>query len=100
MTTTMKPGTKVRMRAAFKAQLRATGSGAHVEEFGDCIGEVLGLTDYGTQKGPEVDVRWAPDNLKYAYGVEHLRVVSESDDCPVCHYAGNQPEDCCDACRP
>lgn len=39
----------------------------HIKEFGDCIGIVIGLVDYGSQQGPEVDVRWQPSNLRYGY---------------------------------
>ncbi len=47
----------------------------HVEEFGDCEGIVQGLTDWGGQMGPEVDVRWQPSNLRYAYDPKLLDVV-------------------------
>lgn len=39
------------------------------------MGIVLGPTDYGTQQGPEVDVRWLPSGLRYAYSPESLKVV-------------------------
>jgi hypothetical protein len=53
-------------------------STAHIVEFGESVGVVQGLTDYnhcepGTPEydsakvGPEVDVRWEPHNLRYAY---------------------------------
>lgn len=60
------------MSPALKKALRRNKSGAHVKEFGHCIGIVQGPTDYGTQKGPEVDVRWQPSNLRYAYAPEQL----------------------------
>lgn len=63
----MKFGTWVRMTEQHKEELRANDSGDHVDEFGDCIGIVEGLVDYGKQKGPEVDVRWHPSKLRYAY---------------------------------
>lgn len=55
-------------------------STAHVEEFGESLGIVIGLTDYNNEGevrderkvGPEVDVRWLPDYLRYAYAPEHL----------------------------
>jgi hypothetical protein len=55
-------------------------STAHVEEFGDCVGTVQGPTDYNNdgeprdpaKVGPEVDVRWQPSNLRYAYDPKHL----------------------------
>ncbi len=71
----MTKGTQVRMSAKLKKELRATKSHAHVREFGDCTGVVLGLTDYKTQQGPEVDVRWFPSGLRYAYDPKYLEVV-------------------------
>lgn len=68
----MLPGTNVRMGEAIKKQLVANGCAEHVEEFGDCVGVVEGPTDYGTSRGPEVDVRWQPSNLRYAYHPEEL----------------------------
>lgn len=58
-------------------------STAHVEEFGQCIGVVEGLTDYNNSNephdpnkvGPEYDVRWQPSNLRYGYQPEHLELV-------------------------
>lgn len=47
----------------------------HVEEFGNCEGVVLGQTDYGTQQGPEVDVRWEPSKLRYAYDPNDLVII-------------------------
>jgi hypothetical protein len=55
----------------------------HVEEFGGCVGVIQGPTDYNNCKpdahdydpakvGPEVDVRWEPSNLRYAYLPEDL----------------------------
>ncbi len=71
----MQPGTKVRMNAACKKALFATNSHDHVAEFARCVGEVIGPTDYGNQVGPELDVRWLPSKLKYAYPPEHLQVM-------------------------
>lgn len=72
----MKPGDIVRMNAACKKALFKTGSHDHVKEFGRCVGTVEGLTDYGTQKGPEFDVRWQPSKLRYAYAQEDLQVMT------------------------
>ena len=71
----MVKGTYVRMTAAFKKYLIKRKNKAHVDEFGDCVGRVLGPLDYGTSKGPEIDVMWLPDNLHYAYMPSHLRRV-------------------------
>lgn len=72
----MKPGDIVRMNAACKKALFKTGSHDHVKEFGRCVGEVIGPTDYGNQLGPELDVRWKPSNLRYAYAPAHLQLVT------------------------
>lgn len=71
----MTPGTVVRMNAACKRALFATDSHAHVKEFGRCYGYVEGLVDYGNQQGPELNVRWMPSKLRYAYAPEHLQTV-------------------------
>lgn len=89
----MKPGTRVRMSEDLKTLLRGecgklgrhieeppysddgcmACSSEHVEEFGDCIGIVIGLTFYMTNvSGPEVDVIWQPSNLRYAYDPDML----------------------------
>ena len=51
---------RVRMSQALKDRLIANGCSEHVEEFGQCVGQVEGPVDYGKVKGPEVDVRWEP----------------------------------------
>jgi hypothetical protein len=62
-------------------------SSAHVDEFGESVGVVQGLTDYNNCKpgdpeydldkvGPEWDVRWEPDNLRYAYATGDLERVT------------------------
>lgn len=61
------PGSRVRMSRALRTAMRWNGSRRHVREFGRCIGVVIGLVDYGEQQGPEVDVRWEPSGLQYAY---------------------------------
>jgi hypothetical protein len=72
----LNPGTKVRMNATCKKALFKTDSLEHVREFGRCIGEVIGPTDWGGGVvGPELDVRWTPSQLKYCYPPEHLQVV-------------------------
>ena len=109
----MKKGTKVRMTSEFKLALRdkcgiagqhlgpfenndaAPGedmgacygcSSEHVDEFGECVGIVIGLVDYNnvskrhrdydpTKIGPEVDVRWSPSDLRYAYHPHSLEIV-------------------------
>jgi hypothetical protein len=76
----MKAGTKVRMSDACKRELRAHGCREHVEEFGHCIGHVEGPVDYGNGVvGPEVNVRWQPSGLRYAYRPEiDLDVVEDA----------------------
>ena len=71
----MKPGTRVKMSQALKDALKRNGSSDHVHEFGSCVGIVQGPTNFGGQLGPEVDVRWQPSNLRYAYHPNELVVV-------------------------
>lgn len=111
----MKKGTRVRMSEELKAHFRGKCgeaghhlgpfdhddysdgperdcwgcSTAHVEEFGDCEGIVIGFTDYNnvppdsatydrSKVGPEVDVRWQPSNLRYGYHPDQLVIVDGS----------------------
>lgn len=68
----MKAGDLVRMSDIFKHQLSFNGSCQHVEEFGKCIGVVIGPANLGGKPGPEVDVKWRPSNLRYAYHPDNL----------------------------
>ena len=92
----MKPGIRVRMSEALKAKLRGkcvSGkhvgdmmeeetddcmlcSTAHVNEFGDCEGIVIGPMQPGWEW--EVDVRWQPSNLRYGYHPDDLVEVKET----------------------
>jgi len=54
-------------------------STAHVDEFGHSVGVIEGLVDYNNTVGPEVEVRWEPDNLRYAYHPSLLVLVEERD---------------------
>jgi hypothetical protein len=65
------------MSEELKQAMIGNGCAEHIEEFGDCIGVVDGLLDYGTFQGPEVDVRWQPSNLRYGYNPDDLVVVGE-----------------------
>lgn len=71
----MMKGTKVRMSAKLKNKLRANGSHDHVNEFGRCVGVVQGLVEYPDRHGPEVNVKWLPSNLRYAYHPTDLEIV-------------------------
>jgi hypothetical protein len=79
-------GTRVRMTRAFRKKMRWSGSRAHIREFGRCIGVSQGLTEHNNvlmrdpgydfnKLGPEIDVRWEPSNLRYAYAFEDLEIV-------------------------
>jgi len=77
----MKPGTYVRMSAQLKDKMRVL-SGAHIREFGRCVGIVEGPVDWNksgeadpAKLGPAVDVRWQPSNLRYMYDPDDLEVV-------------------------
>ena len=73
----LRSGTKVKMNNRLKERLELSGNVDHLNEFGNCIGIVVGLTDFGNCVGPEVDVRWQPSNLRYAYHPRNLEVVEE-----------------------
>lgn len=58
----------------------------HVKKFEDCIGVIIGWTDYNNCRlddpeynlgklGPEVDVRWQPSNLRYCYDPKQLDII-------------------------
>jgi hypothetical protein len=66
-------GKLVRMKESFKEAMRRNGSSEHIDEFGDCVGVILGPMEPGW---PEVDVRWKPSNLKYGYDIENLEFVA------------------------
>lgn len=65
----IKPGTKVKMREDFK-RLMSKNSKEHIEEFGNCIGIVIGNMYPDTDE--YVDVRWQPSNLRYGYSINEL----------------------------
>lgn len=83
------PGALVRMTENYRSKLWNHGSLAdgtpndellegnrdHVREFGSCIGVVQGLTKYVNTQGPEVDVRWRPSMLRYAYHPDNLEIL-------------------------
>lgn len=71
----MKPGTLVRMSWKLQAEFIKNGCLEHVEEFSECVGLVEGPVEWKTQMGPEVDVRWQPSNLRYAYHPEELELA-------------------------
>lgn len=54
-------------------------SQAHIEEFGNCVGTVMELTDYNGQTFEEYDVRWQPSNLRYSYFPKHLKKVNDGN---------------------
>ena len=69
-----------------KRRLLNSASAAHVREFGNCVGIVVGKVDYNNcpttnprwdpkKVGPEIDVRWLPSNLRYAYKPDDLVVL-------------------------
>jgi len=62
----------VKLSKQIKQNLRKNGCDQHIREFGSCFGVVIGPVNYGNSIGPEVDVRWQPSNLKYAYSFDDL----------------------------
>lgn len=74
----IKCGDVVQMSEDFMKGLKSNGSAEHVEEFGDCLGIVEGLTHYGNGTfGPELEVRWYPSKLHYAYHPIHLKLIAK-----------------------
>lgn len=71
----MEKGTLVKMSEEFKAQMINSESKEHIEEFGECIGVVLGKVYPDLEDADEIDVRWYPSNLKYAYYPNNLTIV-------------------------
>lgn len=67
-------GRLVRLTRAFKRVLRQNGCDAHVREFGPCVGVVVAQRVWSRRFGGcvEVDVRWLPSGLRYAYDTESL----------------------------
>ena len=87
MSPVWQPGDRVRLTRAARTRMFwqriQYGNGSqggyaqrkHVQEFRRCVGIVQGLTDFGTQQGPEYDVRWQPSNLRYCYDPADLELV-------------------------
>lgn len=85
-------GTRVRMSPDLKRRMReiqpsGLHSRQHVKEFGRCVGIVEGFVDYNNCQpsdpaydvrkiGPEVEVRWRPSMLRYAYHPDQLQTLS------------------------
>jgi hypothetical protein len=69
-------GIRVRLSAAIKKRCWNTHSRAHIIEFRNCTGVVEDYVDWGSgHVGPEVNVRWHPSTLRYAYHPKDLEVV-------------------------
>lgn len=73
------------MTDAFK-KLSMVNSSAHIKEFGNSVGTIIGYADYNNcnpsdskydlnKVGPEVEVRWDPYNLRYIYPIDALEEV-------------------------
>lgn len=69
----LEPGNLVRMSQELKTALRTNGCSEHVEEFGECVGVVEERIWLNT---PEVNVRWRPSGLRYAYHPDKLENAS------------------------
>jgi len=74
------PGVRVKMSEHLKDVMIANGSGDHIKEFGENEGIVQGYAEQDSEGNhwPEVDVRWQPDNLRYAYDPALLEVVDNA----------------------
>jgi hypothetical protein len=93
----MSPSCKVRMLGkclpgnhedGFSIEDCINCSMGHIDEFGDCVGLIEGFVDFNdvdrehpdwlpNRVGPEVNVRWQPSNLRYAYHPEDLDWVED-----------------------
>jgi hypothetical protein len=69
-----RPGDRARLNKRAKREMAAS-SPEHVAEFGDCVGVVEGYCQPGC---PELDVRWEPSGLRYAYPPHHLELVERA----------------------
>jgi hypothetical protein len=76
----MKKGDIVKMSEFLKQTLKGNGCEEHVIEFGNCIGIVEGKCYPDNEFADEVDVRWQPSGLRYAYFPEELVNISEMRD--------------------
>ncbi len=70
----IKIGGKVKMSDDLKEGLVKNGCKDHVEEFGNCEGVVESWV-YPNTDIKEVNVRWKPSNLRYAYDIDMLTNV-------------------------
>jgi hypothetical protein len=74
------PHTRVRLTQAAQDALVANGCAEHVAEFGGCEGVVEGPVAWSAEQvGPEVNVRWAPSGLRYAYHPDELARLAPPD---------------------
>ena len=77
------PDTRVRLTQAAQDALVANGCAEHVAEFGGCEGVVEDLVVWSAdQIGPEVNVRWEPSGLRYAYHPDELAPPDPRDASP------------------
>ncbi len=73
----LKPGDRVHMAQSLKDRLLKNDCDDHVNEFGECVGLVVGIAeDIGDP--PVWDVRWQPSNLRYAYEEKWLEIVPDA----------------------
>ena len=63
----MEKGDKVKMSKSLKKGMNENGSGAHIKEFGNCIGTIEEINEWG-----DAEVRWEPSKLRYAYPLTSL----------------------------
>lgn len=77
-------GTIVKMTEDTKAAFIKNDCKEHVDEFGDCLGVVEDLVDYNNDGendpdkiGPEYNIRWYPNGLRYGYTSDKLEVQTK-----------------------
>ena len=76
----MKKGDIVKMSDTLKQGLKGNGCEEHVIEFGDCIGVVEDRCYPNDKEATEVNVRWQPSGLRYAYFPKELVNISDIRD--------------------
>jgi len=72
----IKKGDIVKMSESLKQGLIKNGCEDHVIEFGNCVGIVEDKCYIGIDEADEVNIRWHPSGLRYAYFSHELVNVS------------------------
>lgn len=66
-------GDRVKLSESYKQRLISDGSIEHIEEFGNCVG-IVEDTEYQDESTLEVNVRWQPSGLRFAYDIKSFKI--------------------------